>query len=75
MDRNPILSELFRADIRNENQENAFTLIEITEHEKILMPYIDYICSVVELYALICLDNNIPKNTDALVKVGMSFQH
>lgn len=51
LDRNPILEELFRSDAGNENQDNSFTFEEISEHEKILMPYIDYICAVVELYA------------------------
>jgi hypothetical protein len=55
LDKNPILDELFRADAGNDNQENTFTLEEISEHEITLMSYIDYICTVVELYAHLCL--------------------
>lgn len=75
LDKNPVLEELFRADAGNESQENSFTLEELSEHEKLLMPYIDYICAIVELYAYLCLDGNIPKNLEAVGKAGLSFTH
>lgn len=69
LDKNPILEELFRSDAGNENQDNSFTLEEISNNERVLLPYIDYICAVVELYAHLCL-NNIQINLDAVSKAG-----
>jgi hypothetical protein len=75
LDRNPILEELFRADVGDESQENSFTLEELCEHDKILMPYIDYVCAVVELYAHLCLNGNINNNLTEVNKTGLSFNH
>ena len=41
IDKNPVLEEIFRTDAGNDNQENSFTLEQLTEHGSILMPYID----------------------------------
>ena len=39
------------------------------------MPYIDYICAVVELYAYMCMDGHISSNIEAVNKCGISFTH
>ena len=75
LDRNPVLKELFRSDAGNESQDNIFTYEELTEHEQYLMPYINYICSVVELYAYLALDGHVQRNFDTVIKSGMSFTH
>ena len=75
IEKNPILEELFRTDTGNDNQENSFTLEQLTEHESTLMPYIDYIWAVVELYAYLWLDGNITVNIDWIMRSGMSFTH
>jgi hypothetical protein len=74
IDKNQILEELFRTDVGNENHDNSFSLEQISNHEKLLMPYIDYISALVELYACLCLDNNIPKNVEIIMKAGATFQ-
>ena len=75
IDKNPVLEEIFRTDAGNDNQENSFTLEQLTEHGSILMPYIDYIWAVIDLYSYLCLDGNITSNIDSIMRSGMSFTH
>lgn len=75
LDRNPILEELFKSDAGNDNQDNLYTYEELTEHEKFLLPYINYICAIVELYAHLCLNHTVPRNIDMIMKSGISFTH
>ena len=59
--KNPLLKEVFKSNASahmGESFDIIFDLVDISAKHEILTPYIEYISSVIELYAHICLSRN-----------------
>ena len=50
----------------------VFELQEISAKHEILMPYIDYICAIIDLYSNICLSRNI-EGIKKVKDIGLNF--
>ena len=59
--KNPLLKEVFKSNASahmGESFDIIFDLVDISAKHEILVPYIEYISTVIELYAHICLSRN-----------------
>ena len=57
-----------------ESFDIIFDLVDISAKHEILVPYIEYISTVIELYAHICLSRN-NQGIQKVKEIGLSYDH